>query len=122
MARNLKPGKYTLKIDGRAVHTADADTWMHPGYGVVLVRDGPSIEQSEKLRQTIVAKNRLFFDRYRPQNETYRFSFRKYEQGQNAKEIAEFDPLVAKLEKKIAQLRKPVPHTYQLMPAEAEKK
>ena len=96
---------------------------MHePEWGRVLVRDGPSVEQSEKLRQTIVEKNRLFFNRFRPQNDTYLFGFRKQEQGQNAKEIAEFDPLVARLEKEIARLRKPVPHIYQLVPAEEEKK
>jgi lysophospholipase L1-like esterase len=123
IAQDLNPGKYTLKIDGRPVHTANADTWMRePEWGRVLVRDGPSIAQSEKLRQAIVEKNRLFFNRFRPQNDTYLFGFRKQEQGQNAKEIAEFDPLVAKLEKEIARLRKPVPHTYQLVPAEEEKK
>lgn len=123
IGRSLKPGKFTLKIDGRAVHTSDADMWMHPPqFGRVSIRHGPSTEQSEKLRQTIVEKNRLFFNRFRPQNDTYLFGFRKQEQGQNAKEIAEFDPLVAKLEKEIARLRKPVPHIYQLVPAEEEKK
>ena len=61
---------------------------------------------SEDLRKAIVAKNELFFHRWRPQNETYLFGFRKHEQGKNGKEIAEFDPLVAKEEEKIAGLRK----------------
>lgn len=64
-------------------------------------------EQFEKLRQTIVAKNELYFHRWRPQNVTYLFGFRKHEQGQNAREIPQFDPLVAAKEKEIAQLRKP---------------
>ena len=50
----------------------------------------------EPLRQAIRKKNELFFHRWRPQNETYLFGFRKHEQGKNAKEIAEFDPLVAR--------------------------
>ncbi len=62
--------------------------------------------ESEKLRTEIVEKNRLFFYRWRPQNQTYLFGFRKHEQGQNAKEVAEFDPLVADAEKKIAELKK----------------
>ncbi len=53
--------------------------------------------------------------RWRPQNETYLYGFRKHEQGQNAREIPEFDPLIVQLEKKIAQLRVPVTHQYELL-------
>lgn len=60
----------------------------------------------EPLRQAIVAKNELFFHRWRPQNETYLFGFRKHEQGKNAKEVAEFDPLIAAAEEKITKLMK----------------
>ena len=68
---------------------------------------GETIDNSatDDLRKAIVAKNELFFHRWRPQNETYLFGFRKHEQGKNGKEIAEFDPLVAKEEAKIAELR-----------------
>jgi hypothetical protein len=45
---------------------------------------------------------------------TYLFGFRKHEQGQNAREIPQFDPLVAKQEAEIARLRRPVAHTYEL--------
>jgi lysophospholipase L1-like esterase len=60
----------------------------------------------EALRQAVIAKNELFFHRWRPQNETYLFGFRKHEQGKNAKEVAEFDPLVAKAEEEIDKIRK----------------
>jgi lysophospholipase L1-like esterase len=60
----------------------------------------------EPLRKAVVAKNELFFHRWRPQNETYLFGFRKHEQGKNAKEVAEFDPLVNKAEEEIAEIRK----------------
>jgi lysophospholipase L1-like esterase len=56
------------------------------------------------LRAKIVEKNELFFHRWRPQNQTYLFGFRKHEQGNNAKEVAEFDPLVATAEKEIQKL------------------
>jgi len=59
----------------------------------------------EKLRQTIVAKNELFFRRFRPQNDTYIYLFRKKEQGKNAVEIPMFDPLIAEKEVEIAKLR-----------------
>jgi len=62
--------------------------------------------KQEPLRQAIVEKNQLFFYRWRPQNETYLFGFRKHEQGKNAKEVAEFDPLVSKAEERIEALRK----------------
>jgi lysophospholipase L1-like esterase len=60
----------------------------------------------QKLRAAIVEKNRLYFHRWRPQNETYLFGFRKHEQGQNAREIPLFDPLVEAQEKEISSVRK----------------
>jgi hypothetical protein len=61
----------------------------------------------EKLRATIVEKNRLYFHRWRPQNVTYLFGFRKHEQGKNAGEVPLFEPLVEAQEKDIAKLRVP---------------
>jgi hypothetical protein len=63
-------------------------------------------DQLDPLRKAIIAKNQLFFYRWRPQNETYLFGFRKHEQGKNAKEVAECDPLVAKAEEEIERIRK----------------
>lgn len=54
-----------------------------------------------ELRQLISEKNQLYFHRYRPQNETYLRGFRKHEQGQNAKEISEFDSLIEQAESRI---------------------
>lgn len=63
----------------------------------------------EPLRENILAKNQLFFHRWRPENSTYLFLFRKHEQGKNAQEIPKFDPLIEAEEKKIATLRKQPP-------------
>ena len=101
----LKPGRYVLKVDGKAVMTANADAWKA---GQFLV-DGQEGNQVEALRQAINAKNELYFYRWRPQNETYLFGFRKHEQGQNAREIPQFDPLVTAREAEIARLRVPLP-------------
>ena len=106
----LPAGHYTLSIDGNSVATASADKWAE---GVRLM-SGPEFEQSERLREAIVAKNRLYFHRWRPQNETYLFGFRKHEQGKNAREVPLFDPLVEKQEAEIAKLRVPAAHTYEL--------
>jgi lysophospholipase L1-like esterase len=109
--------KNSLWIDGRESFMNDGEWFRHAvlGYPVgSTFHIAPEFIQVEKLRQTIIEKNRLFFHRWRPQNETYLFGFRKHEQGQNAREIPEFDPLIIELEKKIAQLRVPAPHKYEL--------
>lgn len=59
----------------------------------------------EELRQTIIGKNRLYFHRWRPANETYLHLFRAHEQGQNAKELPMFEPLVEAEELKIDVLK-----------------
>jgi putative heme-binding domain-containing protein len=64
-----------------------------------------ALTMHEDLRQAIIKKNRIFFHRWRPQNSTYLFLFRKHEQGRNAQEIPQFDPLVEAEERVIAQLR-----------------
>ncbi len=89
------------------------DSQMQGGQENSVLQD-LDLAQAEKLRQTIIAKNRLYFYRWRPENETYLFGFRKYEQGKNAREIPQFDPLIAEKEKEIAKLRVPVAHTYEL--------
>ena len=108
----VEKGKYTLHIDGKPIATAAAEDWAKG----VTIDHGPEFDQAEQLRQAIVAKNRLYFYRWRPANETYLFGFRKAEQGKNAVEIPEFDPLVVKKEEEIAELRVPTTHTYELKP------
>jgi hypothetical protein len=99
-----------LRTAGKPIAKASNDDWAK---GVLLVRS-PDDDQIERLRATINEKNLLYFHRWRPQNETYLFGFRKHEQGNNAREIPLFDPLVAEKEKEIATLRVPVAHTYEL--------
>jgi hypothetical protein len=117
-APGLKPGSYDLKSgdlqSGDSVlATASAKEWEQ---GVAVPRS-PDLDQAEALRQMIVAKNELYFHRWRPQNITYLTGFRAHEQGNNAKEIAEFDPLVAAKEAEIVKLRVPAQRTFELVPA-----
>jgi lysophospholipase L1-like esterase len=63
----------------------------------------PPAQTDEGLRSLIVRKDELFFHRHRPANETYLFLFRKHEQGRNAAEIPQFDPLIAELDQQIHQ-------------------
>jgi lysophospholipase L1-like esterase len=109
--RHAEKGAYELLINGqlaRLVPHEDAEhTWDF--------YNGAAIKQSLKLRQVINEKNKLFFHRYRPQNETYLFLFRKHEQGNNAVEIPMFDPLIAEKEAEIAKLRQPVPQKFEVI-------
>jgi lysophospholipase L1-like esterase len=65
--------------------------------------------EMESLRKLVNQKNREFFYRWRPQNDTYIFGFRKQEQGRNAVEIPQFDPIVQKLEQQIDEAKQNLP-------------
>ncbi len=107
----LPEGKYKLVFDGKPAAIASAKAWAE---GITIGQD-PDAERVERIRQAVIRKNELFFHRWRPQNETYLFGFRKHEQGNNAVEIPQFDPLVVKLEKEIDELKKPPVHTVEIV-------
>jgi lysophospholipase L1-like esterase len=116
----LSQGRYALRIDGREVAVRSSEDWSQ--FMRVQLGDGPEVDQAEALRRAIVDKNKLLFHRLRPQNETYLYLFRKHEQGHMAGEVPQFDPLIAEKEAEIDRLKKPVPHTYELIRVEEEKK
>ncbi|MBX3739989.1 MAG: HEAT repeat domain-containing protein [Akkermansiaceae bacterium] len=62
-------------------------------------------DSAAALRRHILKKNEWFFNRSRPANMAYIFGFRKKEQGNNAKEIPQFDALIAEQEAAIAKMR-----------------
>ena len=107
--KNLPKGKW--KVTDSSGHVLASETAEKWAQGLRL-NITPDAEQAEQLRQKINEKNRLFFHKHRPQNETYLFGFRKHEQGNNAAEIPKFQPLIEAKEKEIAKLR--VPQAYQL--------
>jgi hypothetical protein len=106
----FEAGELHVSIDGKPLMNP---VNLKESRGAFLLR-GPDHDQTEALRRTINEKNLLYFYRWRPQNETYLFGFRKHEQGNNAREVPLFDPLVEAKEKEIARLKKPVPHVYEL--------
>ncbi|MDX1953523.1 MAG: HEAT repeat domain-containing protein [Verrucomicrobiota bacterium] len=99
--QKLEAGRYVLKIDGEAAAVGEHGLW---GRGYYFT-NGPVFRQLEELRKAIVDKNELYFHRWRPQNQTYLFGFRKHEQGQNAREIPMFDPLINAKEEQIHSLK-----------------
>jgi len=102
--RGLQPDAHRVRIKDEQPLSAKGNSWS----GGLPVPAGEIAEQIETLRQTIVRKNQLFFDRYRPQNETYLYLFRKHEQGNNAVEIPKFDPLIEAEDQKIFELKQPI--------------
>ncbi len=68
-------------------------------------KSGQNGGDDQSLNSAIRKKNELFFHRWRPENWTYLFGFRKGEQGQNGVEIPRFDPLIAQWDARIAKLR-----------------
>jgi hypothetical protein len=98
--KDLAPGKYEIVVDGAVVASYSARL-LTEGVEVPLPGVGTRISE---LRHNISVKNEYFFHRYRPQNETYLFLFRKHEQGNNAVEIPMFDPLVEALDSEIHRL------------------
>ncbi|MBL9178232.1 MAG: SGNH/GDSL hydrolase family protein [Verrucomicrobiaceae bacterium] len=103
-----KPGRTAKPLTENGVH------YTREGYEKLALKlveglglkvpDAPS-PALESLRRAVIAKDTLFFNRWRPQNETYLFGFRKHEQGQNAKEIPMFDPLIVQGDEAIQKLK-----------------
>lgn len=104
-------GNWTLAIDGKPLDDFSGDDWA---IGIVDL-DGPEFDQAERLRRQIVAKNELFFHRWRPQNEVYLLGMRKHEQGANAVELPRYDPMVASKDARISELTVPAEHQYELL-------
>jgi len=109
--RGLQPGTYELLIDGKLVAQGSAEQWE---LSALVEEMAFGCERELKLLAAINEKSFLFFNRHRPQNETYLFLFRKHEQGNNAVEIPQFDPLIAEQEKLIAELKKPPKQKFEL--------
>jgi hypothetical protein len=89
------------QLNGRKLNSAEMK--QSDGARRAVVTD----PQRDVLRELVRRKNELCFHRWRPQNITYLYLFRKHEQGNNGTEIAMFDPLVAELEDQIHQAQQP---------------
>jgi lysophospholipase L1-like esterase len=98
---DLRAGRYGVYIDDIKVLRSTANELK---IGVTLPT---SFQHSvvKRAYELTAEKNTMFFHRHRPQNETYLFLFRKHEQGNNAVEIPQFDPIVDGFEKKIQAIQ-----------------
>ncbi len=100
---DLAEGNWELREGKTVIATGNAEKWAK---GIPIRLPGDAA-QMEALRGEVVAKNQQFFYRWRPQNETYLFGFRKHEQGNNSREIPQFDPFIEASENRISKLSQP---------------
>lgn len=104
-----KAGRVTAPLTENGVHyTAAGYDKLTEALLEALKLKAPTVGTAElgALKAEVLRKDELFFNRWRPQNETYLFGFRKHEQGQNAKEIPMFDPLIEAADARIQELKK----------------
>lgn len=93
----LKKGFYTLIADNVPVITASAKSWA----AGIEVKHGGAFEQAAQIQHLINKKNELFFQQYRPWNETYITGFRAYEQGRHKEGLAGLEYIIVWLESQI---------------------
>lgn len=86
------PGDDDLTVDQLQL-SASGHVALGSRLAKALLPDSTCDGVSPNLTDAIVRKNELYFHRYRPQNETYLFLFRKHEQGNNAAEVEQFEKL-----------------------------
>ena len=121
----VRPGRFVLRViglpRGRYRMTIDQDDFGKVSSKELAAGIAPASARPpggfEALRKAVIAKNRLYFHRWRPQNTTYLFGFRKHEQGNNAKEVAQFEKLVTAAEATIDRLKTRVLRRITIKPA-----
>ena len=97
---NLRTGKYNIYIDNAKIFRTTANQ-LKSGVSLPSSFQQLAVRRAYKLT---AEKNMMFFHRHRPQNETYLFLFRKHEQGNNAVEVPQFDPIIDGIEKRIQEI------------------
>jgi len=106
----LGAGDWVLTIDGKPVATASAAQWNSG----VPIAGGPDAEQVEKLRTLVAQRNDLYYRRWRPFNDHSRHW--TYIGG----DFALYDQAVTIVDQQIADLARPVAHSYSVTPSRDE--
>ncbi len=110
----LAPGRYSLLVDGDVAATGDASDWADG----VRIQSGPAVEMAERLRQTILEKEKQFFFRWRAVNGEYIYGRRKEPFGviNFPEEMKALEAAAADLDGKIWSLSKTLKNqSYQLV-------
>ncbi len=105
----IQPGKYEFKIDGRLYRiVTDVDL-----RSALRINRGPQFDQAEDLRQAILKKNELFRQSWQPQSSTNQAGL-KTEPKSPTKTDPSLESRIKAAEEKIARLRQPAKHTFEL--------
>lgn len=107
----LKKGFYTLTADNVPVITASAKSWE----AGIEIKQGGVFDQTKQIQYLINKKNDLFFQQYRPWNETYITGFRAYEQGRHKEGLADLEYIMVWLENQIYLNSTPKSIVYQIV-------
>lgn len=107
----LKKGFYTLTADNVPVITASAKSWE----AGIEIKLGGVFDQTKQIQHLINKKNDLFFQQYRPWNETYITGFRAYEQGRHKEGLADLEYIMVWLENQIYLNSVPKSIVYQIV-------
>lgn len=117
----LKSGQYDVLVDGVKIHTASAEE-LNKGLNLGNVTKGPIFDQSKKVKDLIDKKNQLVADRF--------FNVILFNGPAWLADVvkerrpAELAKRLAEIEQKQSQVHeaaKPVPHQFEVRPAEATK-
>jgi len=110
--RNLKPGNYTLKIDGQTIAAYAADQFAR---GINLAQlMTPMLEQANQLLRMTNEHVALHLSRWR----MVQVPLERYELPRYNASIADLDTLEQELIARIHVAAQPKPHFYQLVPSE----
>ncbi|NRF39294.1 GDSL family lipase [Pedobacter sp. LMG 31643] len=107
----LKKGFYTLTADNVPLITASAKSWETG----IEIKQGGVFDQTKQIQHLINKKNDLFFQQYRPWNETYITGFRAYEQGRHKEGLADLEYIMVWLENQIYLNSAPKSIVYQIV-------
>jgi lysophospholipase L1-like esterase len=104
---------YELRIDGQKVGTA-ASADLTAGWNLTAAAT-PEAARAKALMEKVVAKNNLFFNRWRQVLVPALVAKRENDAAVKS-QLAQFDRRIAEAEAEIETARKPAPHRYELRP------
>ncbi|MEE2776906.1 MAG: SGNH/GDSL hydrolase family protein [Acidobacteriota bacterium] len=115
---SLVPGTWKLVAGGEVLAEAPAGAWL-VGVEVTAQALTSVAATAEDLRRTVVAKDRLFFDRWRAVNGYYIYGDRREPFGVHSfpPEMTRFDERVAEHDRRLAELAEPASIDCQLVRA-----
>ena len=115
---NLPAASYKLTIDDQEIGDYAATDLAH-GINLGFMHKGPIFAQGQKLYQAIVAKNEIYYTRWRgvqlARLDDWMAKVPGIDDARTAEE-ARLDKLISDDEAAIDFLRKPVPHVFKLTP------